>query len=149
MIVLQAVNINIQCQHRKNAVASMAFTEGRIEVSHPVFASAFAIAKGYIPVRKLKKRQPRETSQEGASNSLTSAVLCVGSYNSSPARQPAGWVLVAVEPSKPGASKSLTGNHGERLTKLVNNTNTSVCKRVICSGCDCSLIRHRGRPCFF
>ena len=42
---LQAVKINIQCQYRKKKVASMAFPEGRIEVSHPVFA----FAKGDTP----------------------------------------------------------------------------------------------------
>lgn len=48
MMVLQPVNITIQCQHRKNAVASMAFTKGRDVVSQLVFERG-------IPVRKLRK----------------------------------------------------------------------------------------------
>ena len=59
------------------------------------------------------------------------------------------WVLVAVEPSKPGASKSLTGTEGERLTKLAKDTNMTVRKRVIRSGSDCSRIRHRERLSYF
>ena len=58
MMVLQPVNITIQCQHRKNAVASMAFTGGKDVVSQLVFERG-------IPVRKLRKNDRGKRVRRG------------------------------------------------------------------------------------
>ena len=66
MVVMRAaqpVNMNIQCQHRKNAVASMAFTEGNAAVSHLVHE------RGIAGRKSRKSRTTQGTSSREAWNS--------------------------------------------------------------------------------
>ena len=66
MVVLQAVNINIQCQHRKKKVASIAFTEGRMKSAILSLPLPRGISQYGSQERAIEGNEPRE-----ACNSLT------------------------------------------------------------------------------
>ena len=108
MIALHPVNITIQCQHRKNAVASMAFTEGKDIVSQLVF-------DGDIPVRKL--RRITEGDMPGEVYNSIFKCCSVRGFLPSQSHTPAGWLYsVAVEPSKPGGSTEMVDRQWGRAT---------------------------------
>ena len=72
----------------------------------------------------------------------------VRGFAPSQSRTPAGWLCSGgwwpSSRRNRGIERRWTDNNGgKRLTELAKNIITSVRKRVISAGCDCSLIRHR------
>jgi len=143
----QPVNMNIQCQHRKNAVASMAFTEGRNAVS-----DFFVHAERGIAAKEVERESgpPRQTCHEKRVIGSPSAALCVGPSTVPHASTSLNSVAVESRWSQSRNGKTSADEHEEceRLTQLAQKTTTSVRKRVIRARCNCSRVRHRALPFF-
>jgi hypothetical protein len=83
MIVAQPVNINIQCQHLKNAVARIAFTKG-VKVA----VSGFVHAEWPITVREVRENDKANETGE-ACNSLSKCCSVRGLVHRPPSCAPA------------------------------------------------------------